>query len=44
MSKAFDTVHLYKFLHKNTQTNMPNTVIKCLIKLHSGKQTVHTIL
>ena len=32
MSKAFDTVHLHKLLHKITQTNMHNTV-KDSIKL-----------
>ena len=38
MSKAFDTVHLHKFLHKSTQANLPNIVIKFLSNYIRGRK------
>ena len=42
MSKAFDTVNIYKFIHKLTLTNISNIIIKLTAKYIKGRQQ-HTL-
>ena len=38
MSKAFDTINIYRLIHKLTQTNIPNIIIKFIANYIKGQQ------
>ena len=44
MSKAFDTVHLHKFINKLISTNIPNTITKYIANYIKGRSyTTHNL-
>ena len=43
MSKAFDTVNIHKLIQKIHNTNISNTIIKCISNYTKGRKSIHNI-